>query len=149
MLGKTWISATKTLKKHNLQQWNLYSSISNSFWDISNSLNLPVSHVVKILWEIHVCARKKCRQKNGFPLKNLKKNLQKWNPYSSNSNSFRDISNSFNFPVSHVFKIIWEMHVCGRKTIWQKNWFLHQKLQKNITSKNGIYIAISRIFFEI
>ena len=34
--SKKWISASKTSKKHNLQKWDLYSSIS-SFRDMSNS----------------------------------------------------------------------------------------------------------------
>ena len=54
MLGKKWISATKNSKKHNLQKWHLYCSISNSFRDISNSSNSPISHIVKITSQIHV-----------------------------------------------------------------------------------------------
>ena len=52
--SKNWISAPKTSKKHNLQKWTLFSSISNSFRDMSNSLNSPVSHVVKITSQIPV-----------------------------------------------------------------------------------------------
>ena len=51
---KNWISAPKSSKKHNLQKWTLFSSISNSFRDMTNSLNSPVSHVVKITSQIPV-----------------------------------------------------------------------------------------------
>ena len=125
MLVKKWISAAKTSKKHNLQKWYLFSSISNSFRDISNSLNSPLSHVVKITSQIHVylepmksqfwgeiCAKKCLSKKWISAAKTSKKhNLQKWNLYSCISNSFRYISNSLNTPVSHVVKIIWQIHV--------------------------------------
>ena len=50
--AKKWISAAKTSKKHNLQKWNLFNSISNIFRDISNSLNSIVSHVDKTTSQI-------------------------------------------------------------------------------------------------
>ena len=52
--SKKSISTPKSSKKHNLLKWHLYSSISNSFRDISNSLNSPFSHVVKITLQILV-----------------------------------------------------------------------------------------------
>ena len=52
--SKNWISEAKTSKKLNLQKWTLFSSISNSCRDMSNSLNSPVCHVVKITSQIPV-----------------------------------------------------------------------------------------------
>ena len=39
--------------------------------------------------------------------------------------------------------------IWARKNMGKKNGFPPQKVQKNITSKNGIYIALSLIVFEI
>ena len=51
---KNWISAVKTSKKHNLQKWTQFVSISKSFPDISNSLNLYFSYFVKMNLNIRV-----------------------------------------------------------------------------------------------
>jgi len=48
MGGKYLILGAKKSKKHNLQKWTLFSSIANRFRDMSNSLNSPFCHVVKI-----------------------------------------------------------------------------------------------------
>ena len=123
---------TKNFKKHNLQKWDLYSSISNSFRDMSNSLNPPVCHVVKIRFEISVCERKKFQAKKWIsaPKISKKHNLQKWDLYSSISNSFRDMSNSSNSPISHVVKIRWEIRVCARKKFQEKKWISASKTSK-------------------
>merc|ERR1711872_577265 len=75
--AKKWISASKTSKKHNLQKWDPYSSISNSFRDMSNSSNSPISHVVKIRLKIRVCAKKKREKKRIPPQKKKKKKKKK------------------------------------------------------------------------
>ena len=74
------------------------------------------------------------------------------------------MSNSLNSPVSHVLKITPQIPVYFeiqdrfpfRKTtqklekyFGKKTGFQTVKLQKNITSKNGFYLALSLIVFEI
>ena len=54
LVPKNWILAPKTSRKHNVQKWTLFSYIFNSFRDMNNSLNSPVSHVIKITSQILV-----------------------------------------------------------------------------------------------
>ena len=132
VVQKIGFQVLKLQKKHNLQKWTLYSSISNSFRDMSNSSNSPFSHVVKIRWEIRVWARKKFQAKKWISASKTSKkhNLQKWDLYSSISNSFRDMSNSSNSPLSHVVKIHWEINVYARKKFQKKMDFRLKNFKK-------------------
>ena len=83
---KIGFQLVKVPKKHNLQKWTPFSSISNRFRDMSFSLNSPYYGLEKILVKNGILACKSSK----------KHNLQKWTPYSSISNRFRDMSNSLN-----------------------------------------------------
>ena len=51
----------ENFEKHNVQKLTLFVFISNSFWDMCNSLNSPYSHVFKITLEIRVISEIKDR----------------------------------------------------------------------------------------
>ena len=96
-------------------------------------------------------AQKNVSQKNGFPPQKFQKNITSKNGiYIALSLIVFEIWAILQihlFPMSS--KSAGKSVFAQEKNFRKKNGFPPQKLQKNITSKNGIYIALSLIVFEI
>ena len=104
-----------------------------------------------------IWARKNTGQKMDFRSKNFKDIPSKNWIYIALSLIVFEISNSLNSPLFHVVKITSQIHVylekeisvmcrnLGNKNMGQKNRFPPQKVQKIITSKNGLHLVLGAL----